>query len=160
LTNNTIGSYNIAIGHLADVSSGNLSNATAIGYNAKVSQSNSLVLGGTGADAVKVGIGTPTPLSTLDVNGTIGVKVKSGQDAGTNDPDNTASIWLYSTGMGTITLPAAASCTNRIYIIVNQTGSTINITSFNNLAGAVQTTLATAISITLMSDGADWLQVL
>lgn len=160
LTTNSTGANNIAIGHLADVSSDGLTNAIAIGYKAKVTQSNSLVLGGTGAEAVKVGIGTTTPLSTLDVNGTIGIKVKSGQDAGTNDPDNTASIWLYSTGTGTITLPAAASCTNRMYIIVNQTGSTVNISSFNNLAGASQTTLATATSITILSDGANWLQTL
>lgn len=160
LTSNTTGINNIAIGRLADVSSGNLTNAIAIGYNAKVAQSNSLILGGIGADAVKVGIGITTPLSTLDVNGSIGMKVKSGQDAGTNDPDNTASIWLYSTGTGTITLPSAASCPNRMYIIVNQTGSTVNISSFNNMAGASQTTLTTATSITIFSDGVNWLQTL
>src|SRR5687767_15351948 len=35
-------------------------------------------------------------------------------------PNNTASIWLYTSGAGTITLPAAASNTNRMYIIVNR----------------------------------------
>jgi trimeric autotransporter adhesin len=160
LTTNTTGSNNIAIGNLADVSSANLTNATAIGYNAKVAQSNSLVLGGTGTDAVSVGIGTTTPLSTLDVNGAIGIKVKSAQAAGTNNPDNTATIWLYSSGTGTITLPAANTCTNRMYIIVNQTGATRNISSYRNLAGAAQTTLATATSITILSDGANWLQTL
>jgi hypothetical protein len=82
---NTTGSNNVAIGYFSGVSpngaSGNitgvnntflgtysgpgtatnLSNATAIGANALVSQSNALVLGGTGANAVSVGIGTPTP---------------------------------------------------------------------------------------------------
>jgi hypothetical protein len=47
-----------------------LINATAIGYNALVSQSNSLVLGGIDSSAVKVGIGTTTPSATLDVRGT------------------------------------------------------------------------------------------
>ncbi len=47
-----------------------LNNATAIGANAWVSASNALVLGGTGGNAVKVGIGTPTPQYTLDVQGT------------------------------------------------------------------------------------------
>lgn len=44
-----------------------LNNATAIGFEALVSASNALVLGGTGANAVNVGIGTETPQATLDV---------------------------------------------------------------------------------------------
>ncbi|WP_051884993.1 hypothetical protein [Chryseobacterium luteum] len=61
---------NTLIGSLSNVSTSGLTNATAIGYNAKVGQSNSLVLGGTGADAVNVGIGTTTPAAKLDVSGT------------------------------------------------------------------------------------------
>lgn len=66
---NTSGGYNTALGYGADVGAG-LTNATAIGANARVSQSGSLVLGGTGADAVKVGIGTTAPTAVLDVAGT------------------------------------------------------------------------------------------
>jgi trimeric autotransporter adhesin len=58
LNNDTAGNYNTAIGSNADVTVMNLSKATAIGYNAKVSASNNLILGGTGTDAVNVGIGT------------------------------------------------------------------------------------------------------
>ncbi|MBK9981942.1 MAG: collagen-like protein [Saprospiraceae bacterium] len=76
LFTNTTGSKNTAIGNAADVTGGNLTNATAIGYNAKVGASNSLVLGGTGADAVNVGIGTQTPSTTLEVNGQ--VKISGG----------------------------------------------------------------------------------
>jgi hypothetical protein len=47
-----------------------LTNITAIGKNAKVGQSNSLILGGIGTDAVTVGIGTTSPSSTLTVRGT------------------------------------------------------------------------------------------
>lgn len=61
---------NTFLGYNADVQANNLSNATALGYNAKVGGSNMLVLGGTGADAVNVGIGTTTPAFRLDVNGT------------------------------------------------------------------------------------------
>jgi len=46
-----------------------LTNATAIGYNSRVGASNSLVLGGTGADAVNVGINTISPRKKLDVVG-------------------------------------------------------------------------------------------
>ena len=69
---NTTGSNNIGIGYKADVVTGALTNATAIGYNAKVGASNSLVLGGTGVNAVNVGIGTATPnaSSILDLTST------------------------------------------------------------------------------------------
>ncbi|MBK7149233.1 MAG: hypothetical protein IPH78_10540 [Bacteroidetes bacterium] len=70
LFTNTTGSSNTALGHGADVTTNSLTNATAIGYNAKVGASNSLVLGGTGADAVNVGIGTTTPDRPLTVQGT------------------------------------------------------------------------------------------
>ena len=69
LGSNTSGNNNTAIGFAADVVSGNLHNATAIGYNAKVGTSNSLVLGGTAVDAVNVGIGTPSPTCRLEVVG-------------------------------------------------------------------------------------------
>ena len=67
---NTTGSNNTALGYAANVGSGSLTNATAIGANSLVSESNALVLGGTGSNAVNVGIGTTTPAYTLDVQGT------------------------------------------------------------------------------------------
>ncbi|MGO4881623.1 MAG: DNRLRE domain-containing protein [Bryobacteraceae bacterium] len=84
LNNNTTGSNNTAVGFLAlsgnttgsdltcigfecDLSGDGLSNATAIGAHATVGASNSLVLGGTGQYAVKVGIGTTTPSNVLTV---------------------------------------------------------------------------------------------
>ena len=71
LTSNITGSYNTGLGYGAgpDVNSSALTNATAVGAFAVVSKSNALVLGGTGANAVNVGIGTATPNSTLDVHG-------------------------------------------------------------------------------------------
>jgi len=68
LFGNTTGTYNTAIGYNASAGT-NLTNATAIGANAVVSESNALVLGGTGANAVNVGIGLPNPGVTLDVSG-------------------------------------------------------------------------------------------
>lgn len=86
---NTTGFYNVALGYGAGVtvtpananvsgdknvyigvnagpgSSTQYDNSIAIGYNALVSQSNSMVLGGTGADAVKVGIGVTVPTARL-----------------------------------------------------------------------------------------------
>ncbi len=64
---NFTGSNNTAIGFEADVGFGNLTNATAIGAGALVSQSNSLVLG----SGANVGIGTTSPNSALEVAGVI-----------------------------------------------------------------------------------------
>jgi hypothetical protein len=69
-TNTTAGSNNTLVGAGADVGVDGLTFAAAIGSNAIVNESNALVLGGTGANAVKVGIGTATPAATLDVQGT------------------------------------------------------------------------------------------
>jgi hypothetical protein len=46
-----------------------LTNAWAIGKNARVAQSNAIILGGTSTDAVTVGIGTTSPSATLTVRG-------------------------------------------------------------------------------------------
>jgi hypothetical protein len=84
---NTAGSNNTFIGTNADMGTNanlnniqlflfNLSgitNATAIGYNAKVGASNSIVLGGTGTNAVNVGIGNTTPTNTLHITPVAGV---------------------------------------------------------------------------------------
>lgn len=64
---NITGSNNTFIGYESQPTATNLQNATAIGYQAVVGASNSLVLGGTGANNVKVGIGTTTPTSKLHV---------------------------------------------------------------------------------------------
>lgn len=92
---NTTGSNNTLVGYNADVSSAGLSNATAIGYNAKVGASNSLVLGGTGGSAVKVGIGTTTPATTLDVKGTVNISGATSGYAGFTVPAAVTNSTTY-----------------------------------------------------------------
>ena len=65
----TYGFNGTFLGYNAGPTNDGLTNATAVGYNAQVATSDSLVLGGTGDDAVKVGIGTTSPTQALDVNG-------------------------------------------------------------------------------------------
>jgi len=74
---NGTGSRNTLLGTQADVSAGNLVNATAIGAEALVGRSDSIVLGSiagvnTATSDVNVGIGTTTPFSALSIerNGT------------------------------------------------------------------------------------------
>ncbi|PRY39908.1 hypothetical protein CLV58_1071 [Spirosoma oryzae] len=63
-TNNTVGAKNTFIGDQAGSTSGNLTNASAFGANALVSQNNSLILG---SPAVRVGIGNSAPQNKLEI---------------------------------------------------------------------------------------------
>ncbi|MCS7073728.1 MAG: hypothetical protein NZ108_04590 [Bacteroidia bacterium] len=70
--NVTTASNNVFIGYNTGfTSTTQYTNAHAIGYNARVGANNSLVLGGTGVDAVNVGINTTTPVERLHVEGNI-----------------------------------------------------------------------------------------
>jgi hypothetical protein len=66
------GTNNTFIGYGANCATNILSNATALGYNASVTSSNAIILGGTGASAVNVGIGITAPNSSakLDITST------------------------------------------------------------------------------------------
>lgn len=72
-TLNTWGDYNILMGYSAGAGttapSTGLIGAIAIGKNAKVSANNTMALGGTGVDAINVGINTETARKKLDVVG-------------------------------------------------------------------------------------------
>jgi len=105
LGNNYTGNFNMAIGAFADVASDSLTNANAIGANAIVGQSNSLVLGsingvGYGTANTKVGIGTTTPDTSLHIVGNI--KIEDGkQQAGyvlTADSAGVGSWQIVSAG--------------------------------------------------------------
>jgi hypothetical protein len=86
LRSNSTGSYNTAVGYLADVPLGsNLSNATAIGAYAQVTQSNALVLGcASGINfcpaAVSVGIATTAPTNVFTIGQGAGHAIADGWD--------------------------------------------------------------------------------
>ncbi len=80
LQSNTTGNHNTTLGYEADVGVANLVYATAIGANAVVSQSNALVLGGTGSSAVNVGIGTAAPSNVFTIASGAGHAIADGWD--------------------------------------------------------------------------------
>jgi hypothetical protein len=99
---NTTGFWNTFLGIGADANSGNLSNATAIGFAARVGVSNALVLGGTGSSAVNVGIGTPIPVEPLTVqaddNGVSRGTPAQLQIQGSSDPTKQLLVGYLSDG--------------------------------------------------------------
>jgi hypothetical protein len=107
----------------------------------------------------KMGVGTDSPNSSLEINGAMALKVKAGLESGTYDPDGTAGIWIYTSGTADITLPTASSCPNRTYTICNKTGATLPISLFYDMTNTSKTTLPSATSIIIVSDGANWQQI-
>jgi hypothetical protein len=108
---NTIGSNITVIGSRANVGADNLTNATAIGANAQVEQSNSLVLGGiigvNGGANTNVGIGTTAPKTKLHVtNGKIYVEA-NGQGVILKAPGG-ACFELTVTNAGALTTTPVA----------------------------------------------------
>lgn len=76
---NTTENNNTFLGAFSNGAAG-ITNATAVGFQAQVTQSNSLVLGSINTDT-NVGIGTTAPLGRLDVRGDIFVGLNSVPDA-------------------------------------------------------------------------------
>jgi trimeric autotransporter adhesin len=80
LQSNSTGTHNTAIGNLSNVVFGNLTNATAIGANARIDCSNCMILGSVngingGASNVNVGIGQTNPGFPLNFGSTTGDKI-------------------------------------------------------------------------------------
>jgi len=66
---NIVGDKNVFIGASASSLTNDLNKSIAIGYKAEVACSNCAVIGGTGVDAVKVGISTTDPKAKLHIEG-------------------------------------------------------------------------------------------
>jgi len=95
---NTAGVANSLFGAYTNTGAANLVNATAIGFRALVSQSNSLVLGSiagvNGGTNTNVGIGTTTPEFRLDVADRVRIKQRPGATGTTS----TAGLFLFQNG--------------------------------------------------------------
>ena len=107
-----------------------------------------------------IGIATNVPASTLDVNGSVSYDITTTTTNLTLGPTHHTVI---ITGLSpVITLPAASSCSGRVYIIVNETGTTTVLgggglyIGFN--AGFSSQVLSNS-SMTLQSNGTNWYRI-
>ena len=107
---------------------------------------------------VQVGIGTTDPKSTFEVNGTFGQKVSTITTTTTLDETH-GSVIICNNGSTAISviLPAASSCTGRVYIIKRNATSTANVTIAGTIDGVTNLILARASeSVTLFSNATEW----
>jgi hypothetical protein len=105
-----------------------------------------------------IGIGTNSPTSTLDVEGSISRSITNT----TGDLTLTSAhhTVIISSGSPSITLPTANSTNEgRIYIIVNNTGTNRTISSYQALGGAGSTTIAPNSSITIQAYNNNWWRI-
>ena len=111
-TQNPIGDENTLLGAYATVSSG-VSNSTAIGHRARVTQSDSLVLGSIGGvfgapAGTNVGIGTTAPRARLDVTGGNILVGSPGQGLILKSPDGATCRRLSIDNAGSLVVAAVA----------------------------------------------------
>lgn len=116
LLTNISGSDNTALGNYSDVEFGNLTHATAIGANAIVSQSYSMVLGDPDT-TIRVGIGTSKPPESLSIVGDEARLFVGDNDSNTrtgliidgNEPDDYVRIHAYDYANGTMDINIPSS---------------------------------------------------
>ena len=106
-----------------------------------------------------VGVGTSSPASTLDVQGSMGLKVSTITAATTLN--STHNVVLCNTGAYTVTLPAAASNTGRAYYIKNIDAQGDDITVDGNSSETIDGSTTYILSsylqnIKIICDGSSW----
>jgi hypothetical protein len=107
-----------------------------------------------------VGVGTSSPTSTLSVGGSLTLAVRNGNTAYTLTSADHIVIHNGSSPR-TWTLPAANTCTGRVYKLVNiGTGSAaITLSQSVTTATGTTTTLNIATTFEIVSDGSNWIKI-
>jgi hypothetical protein len=150
-------SKNTYIGYATGGAPG-ITKATAIGYGASVTASNSLILG----DNCNVGIGTGSPNSTLQVVGSLSLPVRT---SGQNTQFLTASdyVLVSTAGNATVVLPLVSTgVTGRIYIVKNRGNSAITLGSTSpneTIDGAATLSISAGSVAQVISNGTVWFKI-
>jgi trimeric autotransporter adhesin len=159
---NTTGSSNTLLGYNTNVGSAALTNATAVGADAVVSASNSLVLG----NNANVGIGTSTPSVRLDVDGAVAIRPLAASITADNQAvtvGNRSFLRLTSNGTPanrTVTLSNGTVDGQQLVIRVSGTGANgIELADSGNLNLTGLAQLDDGDTLTLIWDGTIWYEM-
>ena len=107
----------------------------------------------------EIGVNTSTPTSTLDINGSIGYKVTTITSAATLN--QTHNVVLCNTGSYTVTLPAAADNTGKVYYLKNIDAEGDDITIDGNSSETIDGSTTFVLdpykhAVRIISDGSNW----
>jgi hypothetical protein len=139
---------------------GNAVLATSLASNAN------LVLGTNGLERARIlatngflGVGTITPLSTIDNNGSAGTGVSEISTATYTVTATDHTIWLNAPTLQTVTVMAASGVTRRELTFINNGPiDKILTVSYTKLDGTTVTNIPAFSSITIQSNGTLWKQ--
>ena len=106
-----------------------------------------------------IGIGTTSPASGLEINTSMGLKITTITSATTLD--QTHNVVLCNTGHYTVTLPAAASNTGKVYYIKNIDAEGDDITIDGNSSETIDGSTTYLLdpykhAVRIISDGSNW----
>lgn len=142
---NTIVSVSSGIAQYIYVTSNTTVNGTwgTVQFGAGTSSANAATLAGYGLVALGTTLNSETPVSTFS-------------SAYTFTPIDRASLYVWSGGAGTVTLPSAADVGANWYVIVKNDGTgilNVALTGTNTIDGQVSAQLQIAESFVVVSDG-------
>jgi hypothetical protein len=107
-----------------------------------------------------VGIGTTSPNSTVQINGSVAYTIKSissGSNATSLGASDYMVIYSGSISGNSLSLPTASSCAGRVYMIVNHSTSSVIVTNTYLVAnGTASPTITAGSKVQLVSDGSNW----
>ncbi|PSR54639.1 hypothetical protein AHMF7605_14545 [Adhaeribacter arboris] len=109
------------------------------------------------ASGERVAIATTTPTSTLSVNGSLTLAVKTQTGNYSLNATDHVVIKTGTTAGNTFTLPPASTCTGRVYRIVNHGSQALNVSpAITTGNGVTASSLAAAGAVEIISDGTNW----